>query len=387
MRLLWLFGICLAQPAFQSVTVTPPSPIEWDQGPMTFYTGQTLNTSWIATNVSETDRARITYPGVGGTRTLTTGALINASSYAVRLSDSTNGLATNVPVTIALSTNTAISLTSTDLISVVQSKLMNIVPYDGTRVLGGGQNTVCDDRNLTVSWRGLGEAQFGTATVSVVRQGGGGNTLISAQTFPAAGNTSANLVCSRTLNPSTFSTYAFSISVVEPGGTAYTGSSASFSIGVAPSPAPTPTKTPSSTPTPTNTLSATPSPSRTSTPSSTPSSTSTSSNTPTIPPTSSSTPAPSVDYLAIARAAVSQVDTQTPVIIGTVSGMAGILLVFFAYRYYQARQNRIQRLRRRNVIALREGYLYKQEVPTEEGFMYSRQVAAMKQGFAPTGRR
>lgn len=322
---------------FQSVDVIPAPLIEWDQQPFTFYSGQTINVTWLAQGFAPSDLARITYPGAGGTRTLTTGSgsPISNGFYAVRLSDSGNGVATNVPVTVALSTNTANNKISNQTISVIQSKLMNIIPLDGNRTLGGGQNAVCDDRNLTVTWRGLGESQFGVASIQLRRQSGfgGTQTLASLSNVPVSGNNSIILFCQRTSTPSSSNAYAFEISVQEPGGSAYTGTSASFNVATAPTPSPTSSQTPTSSKTPTPSPSTTPSP--TPTPSQTPSPTP--SETPTQSPTPSTTETarPSIDYALIARNAAESVDTSTPAIAGALGGIGGVLLIIGALKVYQ----------------------------------------------------
>ena len=345
---------------FQSVDVIPAPLIEWDQQPYTFYTGQTFNITWTSQGFATTDLARITYPGTGGTRTLTTGSgsSIATGFYQVRLSDSANGVATNVPVTVALSTNTAINKNSNQAISVIQSKITSIVPLDGNRTLGGGQNAVCDDRNLTVTWRGLGEAQFGVATISLSKISGSPGTLGTTQTnVPIRGNNTVSIFCPRTSVPSTFSQYAFQISVQEPGGSAYTGTSASFSVVAAPTPSNTPSQTPTSsktsTPTPSTTPSPTPTPSQT--PSNTPSPSSSNTPTPSITPSQSPTPSttntarPSIDYAAIARSAADAVDTQTPAIAGALGGIGGVLILLGGLKWYQ---NKLMTERRKKKLAM-----------------------------------
>jgi hypothetical protein len=334
--------------SFSNIQIQEASMIEWDQTPTTFYTGQTINITWDYSNIGVDEWVRIQYQGTGGTRTLTTGSGTNITNkqYSVRLSDSSNGLtAGDVPVTLNLPSTTAITNNSLQSITVLQSKLMNIIPLDGNRTLGGGQNTVCDNRNLTIRWRGLGEAQFGLASITLRRQNGffGTQTLISSTNIPIFGNVSIDLVCPRTTTPSSSNAYAFEISVQEPGGSAYTGTSASFNVATAPTPSntPTPSPTPSKTPTssPSNTPSNSPtpsvSPSSTPTPSVTPSQTPT--GTPSQTPTISTTPTanPSLDLVAIARSAASAVDTQTPAIAGALGGIGGVLLLLGGFKWYQ----------------------------------------------------
>lgn len=353
-HLLLLVASALSQPFFTSFEPFPPSFIEWDQPNTTYYTGQTLTMNWTSQAFQISDLARIQYVGAGGTRTLTTGSGTNilAGTYALRLSDSTNGLATTIPLTIAHATNTTNTLSSSTRISIVQSKVMNILAFDGNRTLGGGQNAVCDDRNLTVSWRGLGQAQFGVATLSLSKIAGSSGTLgTSVSNLPVSGNMSVSIFCPRTSVPSTFSQYAFQLSIQEPGGTAYTGTSSSFSVVIAPTPSNTPSQTPTSSKTPTLSTSTTPtlSPTPSSSPSNTPSQTPTPSLTPS--PSPSRTPSPSttetarasIDYAAIGRAAAEQVDTTTPAIAGALGGIAGVIVLIGAFKYYQNKRMTEQR--------------------------------------------
>ena len=310
-----------------------------------------MNVSWTSQGFSSTDQARITYPGVGGTRTLTAGTLIQPGWFASRLSDSSNGLATNVSLTVAFTTTTSIAKTSSQGITVLQSRILNLIAQDGNRTLGGGQNTVCDDRTLTVSWRGLGEAQFGTASVQLRRQNGftGTTTLISTSAIPVSGNTTLFLVCPRTTSPSSSNSYAFQLTVAEPGGADYTATSSSFLVATAPTPSqtgtstPTPSKTP--TPSPSSTSSPTPSVSMSRTP--TPSQTSSVSPTP----STSETARPSIDYVAIGRAAADQVDTTTPAIAGALGGIGGILILLGAGKWYHTKVLTERRLKKQQMTS------------------------------------
>lgn len=326
--------------SFLSFDILPAPLIEWDQTNLTYYTGQTISMNWTSQNFGASDYARIQYQGAGGTRTLTTGSgvFISAETYRMRLSDSSNGIATNVPVNIALTTNTAVTRNSAQLITVIQSRVQNIVPSDGNRTLGSGQSTVCDNRQLQVTWRGLGEAQFGLATVTLRRQSGfsGTQTLATVSSIPASGNTTVSLVCPRTTSPSSSNQYAFEISVIEPGGSAYTGTSTSFSVSVAP----TPSNTPSTTPTPTRTPTSSETPTNTPTPSISITSSVSPSRTQTPTPTPSTTPSanPSIDVAGIARAAAESVDTQTPAIAGAVGGIAGILLLLGIWKVVETKR-------------------------------------------------
>ena len=332
---LWISSV-FSQPSFVSFEPLPPALIEWDQTNTTYYTGQTMTMNWTSQNFVSSDLARIQYVGAGGTRTLTSGsgAPIPAGTLSLRLSDSSNSLATNVPLTIAHATNTTNSLQSSTRITIIQSKLMNIVAFDGTRTLGGGQNTVCDNRNLTVVWRGLGEAQFGTVSIVLRRQGGflGTQTLATLSGVPVSGNVSIDILCPRGTSPSSSNSYAFQLTVNEPGGSDYTGNSPSFNVAVAATPTPSPSVTPTSSKTPSPSPSTTPSPSFSNTP------------TPTMTPSMSASPSttetarPSIDYAAIGRAAAEQVDTTTPAIAGAIGGIGGVLVLLGIGKWYQTKK-------------------------------------------------
>lgn len=343
--------------SFLSFEPIPAPMIEWDQTNTTYYTGQTITLNWTSQGFLSSDLARIQYPGSGGTRTLTSGSgtSIQTGTYSMRLSDSGNGVASNVPLTIAHSTNTTNALQSTTRITVIQSKLMNIVAMDGNRTLGGGQNTVCDDRNLTVMWRGLGEAQFGSVSIVLRRQSGftGTQTLSSISGIPVSGNTTVNMICPRTTSPSSSNSYAFQLTVNEPGGSDYTGNSPSFNVATAPTPSPTSSTTPTASRTPSVTPSSTPSPSfsNTPTPSVSVSNTPTPSVTPSMTPTPSTTETarPSIDYVAIGRAAADQVDTTTPAIAGALGGIGGVLVLIGAIKLYQ---NKLLTEKRKKKLAM-----------------------------------
>jgi hypothetical protein len=409
MRLLLNLGVFALQilavfsQSFLSFDPLAPPMIEWDQTNMIFYSGQTIQMNWTSQGFAAGDLARIQYPGAGGTRTLTTGSgtLISNGVYAVRLSDSGNGVATNQALTIALASNTNINLQSSQRISVIQSRLTNIVPLDGTRVLGSGQNTICDDRNLTVTWRGLGESQFGVATVTLRRQSGftGAQTLATQSNLPVSGNVSVTLLCPRSVSPSTSNSYAFELSVQEPGGSAYTGTSATFTFSAAASTSPTPSVTPTSSKTPS------PSPSNTPSPSVTPSVSATPSQTPSNTPSSTPTAAPSLDLALIARNAAESVDTQTPAIAGALGGIAGVLLLLGAGKWYQDKvltEKRKKRLAMTSRFAREAQSAYGLDHHEESSetlqqpsiIMYSvqglparstdpKQLTSMKKGFAP----
>lgn len=379
----WVDGCTLA--GFPSISIQAPPQIEWDQTPDVFYTGQTMNISWTYQNILPDEWLRIQYAGTGGTRTLTTGSGVNITApfYAVRLSDASNMVTTGkVPLTLNLPSTAAITNNSQQTFQVIQSKLLNVAVYDGTRLLVSGQSALLDDRQVQITWRGLGEAQFGTATVAIKSQAGSGGTTVgtSLTGIPVSANMTVNYTLPRGFNPSVFTSYGASISVQEPGGSAYTATSGSgFTLQTAPTQTPTPSTTPtaSRTPTPsqTPTPSITPSPSVTRTP--TPSVSVSNTPTPSITPTQSPTPSttetarPSIDIAGIARAAAEGVDTQTPVIAAVVGTIAFVAVALGGYRFYYSRQmtkKRLMRLKMSAKIAKDTAQMYNLDHhDTEEG--------------------
>ncbi len=320
--------------------------IEWDQVPFTFYTGQTINITWDSSNIQPDEWLRIQYTANGGSRVLTTGSGVNitAKQYAVRLSDNSNMLGTNLSVTLNLPSTPVITTTTAQRITVIQSKLMNIGLVNNNAAVTSGQTLLCDNGNLTVSWRGLGQAQFGLASISV-RSTFGTTVGSSLSNIPVSGNVTVNYILPRSFNPSGFTTYTAQISVQEVGQNAYTGTSVSFRLNSAPSTSPTPTSspTPSKSPTPSISVSRTPTPTPSITPSIsssvTPTPSITSSVTPTMTPTPSPTPsaAPSVDLALIARNAAQAVDTTTPAIAGALGGIGGVVILIGALKWYQTK--------------------------------------------------
>lgn len=393
--------------AFTKVNVLPPPLIEWDQTQTTYYTGQIMNITWESANIGIDEWVRVQYQGQT-TRTLTSGSGTNLTigSFATRLTDSTNNPTNGrVPVTVNLPSNALITRNSDELIQVILSKLMNVAVYDGTRLMVSGQTAVCDDRNFTIQWRGLGQAQFGTATITLNQNGFGNPQLGTTLTnVPVVGNTTAYFLCSRTWVPSSSRTYSFQISVAESGQAAYTATSASFSLTQAPTPSntPTPSMTPTKTPTPTPSItpsvSATPSQTPSITSSRTPSNTPTPSETPSITPTPSTTPT-ALDLAAIGRAAAAAVDTTTPVIgavIGSILGTIAIGIGVKTYMNHKMTERRKMKLKmsarfveqKNKVYGLDEAYTNRDADPTAPSIvMYTVNMPAggmkSKQAFAP----
>jgi len=354
---------------FPSLTLATPVNLEWDQSGYTFYTGQTLVLNWTTRDINSDEWLRLSYVGAGGVRTLTTGSGVNstAGTFGLRLSDSANSLATNVPLTLATVTNPSVYGLIPN-ITILQSKITAVSIYDGNRTITTGASITSDDRNMTIVWRGLGEAQIGLTTVTVRSSGGGGGggtTVGTAVTgIVAQGNMSVNYVLPRTFTGGFGGTaYTAQISVQGTGtGVApYTGSSVSFVIALAPTPSRTATPSSSVTPTPTPSLSTgatasntptvsitastTPSLSSSLTPtiSTTPSLTSTVSLTP----TPSQTPAASLDLAAVAAAATAAANANTASIVGGIVGtVAAIIIGFVVRRVYERRQIHARRLRK-----------------------------------------
>lgn len=347
-----------------NTTVSNPNYIEWDQTGHTFYTGQNIGINWTSTNIDNKEFLKITYPGVS-LRTLTTGAGVNITNgfYGLRLSDSANGLATNVPITIS-TTSPIIIVNTIQNITVLQSKLMNINVYDNLTLLNTASTIPCDGRNLTISWRGLGQSQFGTVTLSIKSSGGGGGTTVGTSiTSISSGNNTFFYNLPRSFTPNTFSTYSAQISVQDfvSGSTPYTGTSIAFKLAIPPSPSPTvsitststgtPFTTQSNTPSNTPTISITPSntpsisntpQSASQTPSQTPSVSFTSSTTPT--PSTTETARPSIDIGAILKA---QDEKNIPIIGSVVGFIALIICSIGGYILYQRKLLRERRLKSR----------------------------------------
>ena len=300
---------------FPSTQIQQPPLLEWDQGPMTFYTGQTLNLSWTSANITGGELLRITYKG----ETFTMNN--SANFYSFRISDTVT-VTTPTPLLLSSATTPAVATNTSQTITIIQSKVQNLVIYDGTGSLLGSTEQ-CNNQNLTVMWRGLGSAQLGTATVTVKSSGGGGGggtTVGTPIVIPAAGNVTVNYTLPRSFVPSGFSSYTVQISV---SGT-YTAASTSFQLTAAPS------ISPSATPSVTSSRSDTPTQTPTQTATQTPTQTTT--QTPSV----SQTPAASLDLLAMTRAA--QEATLGPVIGGIIGGIACILILIGGYTYYQRRQ-------------------------------------------------
>ena len=351
-----------SQAGFPSVNIVPPTYLEWDQAGYTFYTGQTMVVNWTSQNITNSEWLKIAYAA----RTLTIGQGVNvtAGSYSVRISDGGTSVVTNVPLVLSSTTSPAVAA-NVSLITVIQSKISYVSVYDGANIVAAGGSIVADGRNVTIQWRGLGEAGVGTASVTVRSNGGGGGTTVGTAVtgLVAQGNMTVNYTFPRGAG-SGFGTYSAQISVQSPGaGVApYTLSSSSFSVAVAPSQTSTPTTTPSATPTPSLSFGASASitPSRTPTPSPTslvsPSSTPTASTTPSPTPsetvsiTSSPSPTPSTppDLAAISKAASDASVNLLGTIVGaSVGGLCLLCVVGFGvYRVYQRRLLQEKRMRR-----------------------------------------
>jgi len=357
--------------AFTNANVLPPPTLlEWDQTPTVYYTGQVINITWQTVFIGNDEWVRIQYQGQN-TRTLTTGSGVNVTAgwFATRLSDSSNSPTTGkVPVQLNLPSTAVITRNTDEQIQVFQSRILNVAVFDGTRQLVSGQSAPCDDRNVSVTWRGLGQAQIGSVTVVLQRASGfGGSTTVGTAIsgFIASGNMTVNYILPRSFNPSGLATYQAVVTVQEPGQNAYTANSASFSLAAAastsPSPTPsnTPTRTPSPTPSITPSPSATSSMTRTPTPSVTPTASITPSITPSMTPTPSTTPAP-IDLGAIGRAAAAAVDTTTPVIGAVVGTIAGVLMLLGLFKYFQSKA-----MTKKRMLKLKMSSRYANEVSTK----------------------
>lgn len=346
-----------------------------------FYTGQNLSVTWTTTQFAADELIRLTFNG----RILAT----NVSSVAGGASARVTWTGTNQSVVLASLSSPAVTRNTTELITVLQSGLTGVnTTYNGTSIAGTTQ--VLDDRNITVTWAGVGDAATGNTTITVKSNGGFGGTKIVGLPLSTLSR-SITYTLPRTFVPSGGgggggTTYIAAISLQGPSGAVYTINSASFSLVAAPTPTPTPSATRSpSTPSYTSSISLTPSvtPSQTPTPTQTPTASlsfgATASNTPTVTPTSSITPsatpsatltptptsttsltssstptgtpsqtaAASVDYVGIAAAQSAATAAQTNALVaGLIGGIfAFVVIGLGSYKLYQRYQYRQRRLR------------------------------------------
>ena len=363
-----------SQVGFPSITLTKPTYLEWDQTNYTYYTGQTLLVNWTTTYIQSDEWLKITYQGTS-LRTLTTGQGVNSTygSYSIRISDTGTSITPGAVPVIMSTTNPTISGNSSQLLTVLQSKISYVSIYNGATLITAGNSLPCDDQNISVQWRGLGEAGVGIVSVTVRSSGGGGGGGTTVGTpitgLIAQGNMTVNYTLPRTFVPNGFSTYTVQISVQSPGtGIApYTINSVSFSLTSAPSQSPSASPTPSQTPTPSLSLGSTPSntPSKTPTPSQTipptPSFSSSISQSPTPSQTETSsqtgsyTPTPStpVDLAALSKAAADASYASATIVIGASIGGVALLCIggFIVYKIQQRRilhEKRMRKLRTMN---------------------------------------
>lgn len=361
---------------FTNVYLAPSTSLDATQGNRTFYTGQTLSMNWTTQNILPDENLTITFL----TRTLspTLGIPSATEFYQVRISDSGTSVTSGAPVIFQTGSSPQVNASS-PVFAVIQSKISNLILYNNVTLMTIGASIICDGRNLTVSWQGIGEASVGIASVTVKSTfggggGGGGATTVGTPItgLSAQTNMTVNYPCPRGQTiPGFGNTFAAYISVQSPGvGVApYTLTSpTTFSLVAAATPSPSGTATPTSTPTPTPSLStgstASNTPSSTATPSSTdtPSTTVTASVTPTLSITSSAsftaspskTPAASIDLAAVAaQAQAASMSALAQILGGIFGGIGAICVAGFGYYVYQRRQLRVQRLKRNQISARR----------------------------------
>lgn len=336
-----------------SVNLTVPIYLEWDQTNYTYYTGQTLTVNWTSQNIVY-DLVKITYQGTS-LRTLTPGVNITNQAYSTRLSDTGSWVTTNVPLVLTSVNTPSILANSSQLLTVIQSKISYVNVYNGATLVTNGNSFPCDNRNLTIQWRGLGQAGVGVASVTI-RSGGGGTTVGTALTgLIAQGNMTVNYTLPRSFVPSGFTTYSAQISVQSPGVgvTPYTLNSISFSLSAAPSLSPTSTSSPTPTPSISVGSTSSPTPTQTSSPSlsigATASLTSSVSITPSQTSTLTPTSTPPLDLAALSRAATASSLSALELVIGaTIGGIAFACVIGgVSYKLYQRKllhEKRIQRL-------------------------------------------
>ena len=367
------FGIVdsCAIAGFTSIVVSPPVILDWSQGNRTFYTGQILSVNWISQNILPDENVTVSM-----TRTLGTVPSLNGF-YQTRISDSGTSVTTGTPVLLQTVSSPQVNVSSI-AISVLQSKIANLVLYNNMTIMSTGNSVVCDGRNVTVSWQGIGEASVGISSVTIrsTGGGGGGGGGTTVGTALTGLNTRANMTvyynCPRGQTiPGFGNTFAAYISIQSPGvGVApYTLTSpTTFSLVAAATPTPTGTGTTTPSPTPTASLStgstASNTASNTQTPTSTgtPTTTVTASATPTLSITSSAsitasstkTPAASIDLAAIATQAQTASMNALGQILGGIFGAIGaICIAGVGYYIYQRRQFRVRRLKKNEILRKR----------------------------------
>ena len=379
------FGIVdsCAIAGFTSIVVSPPVILDWSQGNRTFYTGQTLSVNWTSQNILPDENLTIST-----TRTLSPALGVPSALgfYQTRISDSGTSVTSGAPVVFQTVSSPQVNFSS-PAIAIIQSRIANLVLYNNMTIMSTGNSVVCDGRNITVSWQGIGEASVGTSSVTIRSTGGGGGgggggtTVGTALTgLSTRANMTVYYSCPRGQNiPGFGNTFAAYISVQSPGvGVApYTLTSpTTFSLVAAATPTPTGTGTTTPSPTPTASLStgstASNTASNTQTPTSTgtPSATVTGSATPTLSITSSAsitasstkTPAASIDLAAIAAKAQSASMNALGEVLGGIFGAIGaICLSGFGYYIYQRRQIRVRRLKRNEISRKRF-----EEIPVQQ---------------------
>jgi len=334
-------GFAIADPCtlagFPTLSVT--------SGPL--YTGQNLTVNWTSHNIlNETVRIKLG-------PTILSSINVTLETYTARVTTA------SVNTSIGISTISSPSVNaSSSFFTVIQSSLSPLLVYNNGTF-------ICDGRNVTITWNGTGDASYGTATVTIQRNGGGGgSTLVgTAVSTVYQGNAIILYTLPATFVPSGFGTYSARLSAIGRSGLTYTGTSSSFSLVAGPSPSSTPSSTPTITRTPTQTpsvgssLSNTPTNTPTNTPSQTPSPTSsltvgaTPSETPTVTPTSSITSTPTaspLNYIAIAAAQTAASLATLEIAIGASIGgililCAGSCILYRAYTRAELRKRRLQR--------------------------------------------
>jgi hypothetical protein len=370
----WVDSCTLA--GFPTTFIQPATILESDQTNTTFYSGQTFNISWTYRNMDATDTFSITYQGVN-TRTIGSGIQAGANSFRLRLSDSSNAPATNVPLTLTHSSSSGVSSQTVQRITFIQSRVQNLAVYDGQALASSSSSFPCDNRQLTVSWRGLGQAQFGTATVAIKSNSGGGSTTVgTAISGLAAATMTVNYTLPRSFLPNGVTRYSALVSVQEPGQNAYTLTfpSTGFALTIAatttPSASMTPTPTRSTTASPS--ISGTPTPTISETPSQTPS------HTPTHTPTPSQTPTPypKVDIEALRREAKAEqtkkTNTNIGIGLGTSCILVGVAIALYKLKTRKeiAKRKLRQKMSARMALETRDSYLYKADSSTPNVIMY-----------------
>ena len=369
------FGIIdtCANASFTAVTVLPNQVLtEPNQDQWTFYTGQSITLSWATSALDNTEVIifSVYTPTLRNVLGGTTNVPITPYSVTRRISESTGTSVVTSSSPVLFSTlasagingNSEVKIrNSTQVITILQSRMMNNVEaFWNGNLLTTAVIVPFTDQRFVIRWSAVGNADVGTATITLNRCSNGGtncnqaspstNTIIGNPLSVPLGNTTptmneATFLLSRSannVNPGDF--YHFVVNV-NPGngGNTFVYASAGFEMGnqVTATPSPTRSQTPTNSPTSSNSVT----PTRSSTPtislSSSNSATSSISASPTRP----------QDIAAILREQADRQKADAASTSGVVGGViGGVIFVgilgFIIFKVIQRRQSAERRQRK-----------------------------------------